>query len=398
MVLDICVCILVFLVGFNLKHFFSGFSRKDKKILTWLFFYHFTVAGVFHFYTSSFGGDALYYWSEPKNMSLMEVVGLIKRGSATGSIYLINYVPSKLLQLSFFTGNMLYALVGYVGFIYLYKMVLHIFDNKFELSKIKLLSFSLIPWILFLPNLHFWSSGVGKDSILFACIMAFVYGLQNIRKRSILILLSIVVSFGIRPHITLFLLIAFGIGFLLDGNLKSYQKIMISAVFIAGFVAIFDYVITFVQLESIESGAIEQYAATKASSLNQATSGSGVDISNYSFPFKVFTFLYRPSFFDINGILAIIASFENLVLLLFSIKLLFRKPWQAFKRASAILKGMLIFFLLGTISFSLILGNLGIMLRQKNMFMPFFLIFGIWVLYNYNLNKKKSIESATSHK
>jgi len=382
MILDICVCILVFLVGFNLKHLFSGFSRKDNKILNLLFFYHFAVAIIFHFYISSFGGDALYYWSEPKNMSLGEVIALLKRGSATGSIYLINFIPSKLLQLSFFTGNMLYALIGYVGFIYLYRMILGIFENKFELSKIKLLSFSLIPWVLFLPNLHFWSSGIGKDCILFTCIIAFVYSLQNISRRWILLVVTIVLSLAIRPHITLFLLVAFGIGFLLDGTLKTYQKIIISLVFVVGFVAIFDYVITFIQLESIESNVIEEYATKKASQLNQATSGSGVDISSYSFPLKVFTFLYRPIFFDINGFLAVIASFENLILLWFSTKLLFKKPWQAFKRASAIVKGMLVFFLLGTISFSLILGNLGIMLRQKNMFIPLFLLFGIWVLYN----------------
>ncbi|MFC7357407.1 hypothetical protein ACFQO1_06895 [Jejudonia soesokkakensis] len=329
---------------------------------------------------------------------LEEIFKLIKRGSATGSIYLLNYIPSNLLQLSFFTGNMVYALFGYLGFIYLYRILKTIFVEKEVLSKVKFLSLPIVPWILFLPNLHFWSSGIGKDSILFTCIISFVYGLQKIRKRWFLLLLALLLSLAIRPHITLFLLIAFGIGFMLDGNLKAYQKGFIFVVFVAGFIAIFDYVLTFVQLESLESNAIEQYASTKAAKLNQVTSGSGIDISGYPFPLKVVTFLYRPFFFDVNGILAVVASFENLILLIFSIKLLFKKPWQAFKNASSLLKGMLIFFLLGTVSFSLILGNLGIMLRQKNMFIPFFIVFGIWVLYQFNLSKNSTIESSTSHK
>ena len=134
-------------------------------------------------------------------------------------------------------------------------------------------------------------------------------------------------------------------------------------------------------MDSFEFQAIEEYASNKSASLNQDDASSGVDISNYPLPLKVFTFLYRPFFFDINGTLAIVASLENLLLLIFTLIILKKGIFKAFKSGSYLLKGFLIYFLIGSLAFSLILGNLGIMLRQKNMFFPMFFIFGIWVLH-----------------
>lgn len=396
--LDICITAIVFLIGFNLKNLFSGISTSEKWILDRLFFFHFIIAIAFHFYINNFGGDAIHYWETPKTLSFNTIMELVKGGSASGVIYLINYIPSNVLQLSLFTGNMMYGCLGYLGFIYILKTLKDIFGDFSTLSQIKLFNIPLFPWIWFLPNFHFWSSGIGKDTILFFCIALFVYCLQNLKKRWFLWIISMFLALIIRPHILLFLIISFGIGYVFDGRLKNYQKAMIGLIFILGFVLIFQYVLQFVQLESLETSVIEDYTSTKASNLNKAGSGSGIDISGYPFPLKIFTFLYRPLFFDINGILAVVASLENLVLLYFSILIIWGKPLAALKKSNFLLKGMIVYFLLGAVAFSLILGNLGIMLRQKNMFIPLFVIFGSWVLYNKHKNQLQRNESADSHK
>ena len=365
-----------------------GFDKIDRKFLKQLFFYHFLIAIAFHFYIANFGGDATYYWEFARDSSLEDIMEIVNRGSATGVLYLINYLPANIFQLSFFTGNMMYALLGYVGFVYIYKTLKDIFGDLRQLFSIKLFGISIHPWIWFLPNLHFWSSGIGKDTILFFCIAVFIFCIQKVRTRLLGLLVSIIISLAIRPHITLFLLVSFGIGYMIDGRLKGYQKALLFMVFLVGFISIFNYVLEFVQLESLETSAIDEYASTKAANLNKAQSGSGIDISSYPFPLKVFTFLYRPLFFDINGILAVLASIENLILLLFTVAILRNKPFAAFKGGAVIIKSMLLYFIMGAVSFSLILGNLGIMLRQKNMFIPYFIIFGLWVLY---FNKKKSL-------
>jgi len=393
MLLNISVCVLIFLVGFNLKKLFPDFTHSDNKTLNKLFFYHFFIAIAFHFYVDTFGGDAQHYWFEAKVIPFSEILELMSSGNATGYMFLFNYVPSNLLELSFFTGNMGYALVGYVGFIYLYRLCKLIETKEYSLSQLKFMRVSIFPWILFLPNLHFWSSGIGKDVVLFTSIIVFVYSLQHVKRRWIGILISMLLSFAVRPHITLFLIVAFGCAYLLDGKLKTYQKLLIVGVFIAGFIGLIDYVVQFVQLESLEVGVIEEFSSNKAKNLALATTGSAVDTSGYPFVFKIFTFLYRPLFFDINGVLAIVGSFENLFLLIFTGLVITNKPITGFKRGSTLIKGMLFFFLLGAISFSMILGNLGIMLRQKNMFIPLFLIFGLWVLYLNARSKFKTLKS-----
>ena len=37
----------------------------------------------------------------------------------------------------------------------------------------------LFPLLFYMPNLHFWSCGVGKDTLLFFCIGLFSYGWYN---------------------------------------------------------------------------------------------------------------------------------------------------------------------------------------------------------------------------
>tara|TARA_R110002074_G_scaffold14788_2_gene51306 strand:+ start:79763 stop:80962 length:1200 start_codon:yes stop_codon:yes gene_type:complete len=391
-ILDICVCIIVFLLGYNLVNFFSDLTKKEKSFLRKLFFFHFFIGICFSILVGRYGGDAQLYWSFPKMYELNDVFNVIEKGSPSGIVYLINYFPSHILDLSFFTGNMIYSLFGYVSFIYIFFILKRIIPDTEKLKEIKLFNIPIHPWIWFLPNLHYWSSGIGKDTILFFCIALFVYSLLEFKKRFLGIFLSIFIAILIRPHIMLFLVAAFGAAYLFDGYLKNYQKIFIFLLFIAAFASMFNYVVEFIRLESLDITTIEQYANTKASKLNQADSGSGIDISGYPFPLKVFTFLYRPLFFDINGVLAVVASFENLILLLLTIKIFRNRPYRSLKNSNGLVKGLVIYFLIGASLFSLILGNLGIMLRQKNAFIPYLIIFGLWIIF-YNTQYLKSMSN-----
>ena len=382
LLLDICICAIVFLVGFNLKNLIPGFTSFEKKWITRLFFFHFLIAVAFHLYIESNGGDAIKYWNLPKSGTFDDMVYLVVNQKASSFMYFFNYFPANLLELSFFTGNMMYALLGFLGFIYLFKIVKELFPDTLVLYSIKVFGMPLFPAILFLPNLHFWSSGIGKDAILFFCIHAFIYGLLNVKKRFVLLGFSLVLAVLIRPHIALFLMIAFAVGYLFDSRLKGYQRFFILLIFVIGFISLFGYVLQTIQLDSLEVENIEEFANTRATTLSRERTESAVDISGYPIPLKIFTFLYRPLFFDINGALAILASVENLILLVFTAVLFARKPWRALRRSSFTIKGMVFFFLIGTVLFSFILGNLGIMLRQKNMFIPVFLIIGLWVFYH----------------
>ncbi|MEZ4874793.1 MAG: hypothetical protein R2793_04920 [Flavobacteriaceae bacterium] len=390
--LDITLCTIIVLIGINLGKLYGGFSPKERKWLLLLFLFHLCITLVFNFYVSANGGDAVKYWNLPKAHSFQEIWGLVVNRRASSFIYFMNYVPSHTLDLSFFTGNLLYSTFGFLGFVYLFKMCKELFPNTEKLYGLRFFGIPLFPWIFFLPNLHFWSSGIGKDAILFFCCITFFYAFLKLRKRYGLLLFGILLSVLIRPHITVFLLSALTLAYVFDGRLKNYQKLIFISAFIAALAFMSEYLLTFIQIENFKISTIENFANNRASSLSASRTESNIDVSSYPYALKVFTFLYRPLFFDIVGILAVLASFENLILILFTFLILRNKPLASFRKSHFSIKAMPLFFLLGTLAFSLILGNLGIMLRQKNMFFPLFLLFGLYVLYqNKTLLKGESI-------
>ncbi len=240
--------------------------------------------------------------------------------------------------------------------------------------------YRLFPALFFLPNLHFWSCAVGKDTMLFFSIGIFCYGLLAPLKRIPFLVLALVLSFFIRPHITWFLLMAFGGAFYSGGNVKGVQRFFLGISFLVIAFLMIPKVIEFSKMEELSTESFEEFSENKSALLSRAHTGSAVDISSYPFPLKVFSFLYRPFFFDISGIPAAIASFENLLLLLLTIKVLGNQPIRTFKQAPFLIKGMMYFLLIGTLAFSQSLGNIGIMIRMRNMFLPGMLIFFLWAL------------------
>ncbi|WP_186989016.1 hypothetical protein [Constantimarinum furrinae] len=357
-------------------------DKSDSKTLNLLWAYHLVICVAFYFYVLANGGDAITYWTEFEVNPNMTMADYFSLGFGTYFMYVLNYIPSKLFELSFLTGSVAYALLGYIGFLFFYV----IFKQRIAFNS-KLFQLNLFPFIFFLPNLHFWTAGVGKDTLMFFCIAIFFYAMQQPKKHLIKILLAMFLVYFTRPHIAAFLLLSFGIGYILDGGLKVYVKIFFFIILVGAFVGFFDTIMLYLRIENFDLETISSYSEDKVSKLSRSHTGTGVDISSYSFPLKVFTFLFRPLFFDVNGVLAIIASLENLLLLILTAKFIWLNPIKLFFKASYFFKSLFIFFILGVISFSLILGNLGIMLRQKNMFIPALLFLCLWA-FSYSIQNR----------
>ena len=378
--LDYVICLLLLFVGLRVKYWIAGFNAYDKRILGYLFFWHFIIGCAYCYNVSDGTGDAYTYWFAPQNQGWPVVMSYINRGSASGYVYLLNYYPAHVLNLSFFTGSMLYMVLGYIAFVYMYKVIKENVPRFMILRKIKVLWIPVFPYFLFLPNIHYWSSGVGKDTLLFFSIIIFMYALGRIRKRMIFIILAIAISIFIRPHILLYLLMAFGVSTVLEGRIKIYKKVILCLLFLGGALYLFPHVAKFARLDDFQSESISSYSNQHISKLSKARTSSSIDVSSYPYPIKVFTFLFRPLYFDLKGMLAMLASTENLLYLLFFCRVVINKPFKSYRLGSITLKAMVVFFVLGTLTFPLLLGNLGIILRQKSPFMVMFLIFGFMVL------------------
>ena len=383
--MDIIFSLLIIFSGIAFTSLFSKqLDVRQISELKKLFFYHLFFSVIFYFYTRDGNGDAWYYWKISQSLTIEKFFAYLYEAKGTYFMYSFNYLFANVLGMSFFANTMLYSLLGYVGIVYFYVTSIKIipFNLKFK-------SYTLFPLVFFMPNLHFWSSGIGKDTILFMCIGMFTYAILKISKRTPLLIVSLLLSYLVRPHITFFLIISFALAFLLDRKLSGFKRVTLSLLLIGAGLAILPMVMEYTKIEETSLNSFNQFSEKTATLLSRSYSGSSVDISSYPFPLKIFTFLYRPFFFDINGIPSIIASFENLALILLSIQVFKNKPIAAFKAAPSVIKGLVFFLIIGTLTFSQTLGNLGIMLRMRNMFLPGMLIFIIW---SYSYQQQKKIE------
>jgi hypothetical protein len=351
----------------------SNENIKHKKNLNLLLLFHFLVGFAFFLFTTDGGGDAWGYWTAAKKLTTSQFWSFLYEAQGTYFMYSFNYIPAGLLGMSFFANTMFFALIGYMGTVYFYLFALKIipYNSRFK-------NYNLFPLLFFMPNLHFWSSGIGKDTLLFLCIGMFSYATLNLIKRVPLLVLSLLLSYLVRPHITLFLLIGFAFGYLFTSKIPMFKRMFLILLLIGGGLIILPSVMKFAKIEETSVTSFNQFSEDKAEALSRSSTGSAVDISSYPFPLKVFTFLYRPFFFDIRGIPAIVASFENLILLILTIQVLRNNFISTFKAAPFAVKGLFFFLIIGTLAFSQSLGNVGIMIRMRNMFLPGMLIYILW--------------------
>jgi hypothetical protein len=347
-----------------------GLNAKHKNTLIQLFYWHMLIGLAYASYAK--GTDASFYWNGFGNRGFVGETWFSFYGISTTFMFFLNFPFSQVLGLSYWTGSLLYSLVGYVGFVYLFLIIKENFP-----ANIRLFGYALFPLILFLPNLHFWSSGVGKDSLSFFCIAGFFYALTAPNKRVLLLMFTFILLYHVRPHMALIMVVGGGAALLFSGDLKPLQKAFAIVVLVIGSFFIYDRVFTFLGIDDPSNlEAFEEKAEFYSHHLGTSRVGSAVDISSYSFPMRLFTYLYRPLFFDAHNFATLLSSFENFFYLLLTFTAIYKgNIINAFKKSPMVIKAGLFSFVMAALAFSNSLSNLGIIMRMKNMTMIYFLLF-----------------------
>ncbi|HLN95418.1 MAG TPA: hypothetical protein VK183_07260 [Flavobacterium sp.] len=367
------VIFILFILGLGflfLQSFRSQLSENNFQVLRLLFFYHFLFGVYFCFFVF---GDAIGYWNHAKVMTEQQFLSSITESQGTFFIFALNYIPSSVLGLSYLSGTMLYSLIGFIGFTYFFITAVTLIPGNPRYR-----GYDLFPALFFLPNLHFWSCGVGKDTLLFFCIGIFVHGLMKPYRRLPLLIVALTLAYLVRPHIVLMMLLGFGIAYFSGKGIPLFRRVLFFSAMLGLAVVLLPLVLKFSKIEEASIDSFSKFSNAKASVLSGAHARSAVDISSYPFPLKVFTFLYRPTFIDITGIPAALAALENLLLLALTVTFLRNRPLHYFRQAPFVIQGMIYFLIIGTLLFSQSLGNLGITIRMRNMFLPGMIIFFLW--------------------
>ena len=338
---------------FNLGYFFRISYLKSIFIFIW----HTIFCMAFIYYSQNNVSDALTYYTWATDFNYEFRFGAM-------AVVNFNELFIDYLKLNYINLNLVYNFIGCIG---IFSLASLLNDIKTQSNKIYL--FSLL--ILFLPSLHFWTSGIGKDTIVISFTLLFFWSLQNFRKRFLFSFISLIIIFVVRDYIFYLILtsiILSSISFLFVRNNKT------TSIYIVFFIIIFFLFMSILQLFNFIPSFIEEILEfIKARQSRLSSFDTSMDFSNKPYFYLLFSYLFRPFIFDINNLYSFIISLENLILLSLIIYLL--PNLINYKISSEQYKHLIIllFFISSIIVMSIITVNYGISLRQKWMFLPIFL-------------------------
>lgn len=342
-----------------------GCERKnDIKIILALFFWHLFFSFAYYFFTLYNVADAVKYYEK----SL-----LINQDFYPGSpfIFYFSSIFSQGLNASYLNVTLVYNFIGFLGLLYFYKSI-----NKY-LKKMNFLWF----FILFIPSMSFWSSGLGKDAISFFSVCLFLYAITNSNRMYIYLIISFTSMFMVRPHIALMIAVSFIFYFIIKSKVHILFKIFTLPIIFAIVMFSSNFVQQYVGLEEASIDSFSDYVDQRQG-YNQS-GGSSIDLQSMSYPVQIFTYIFRPLPFDAHSALALFTSVENSILLILFIYILFKSRFKVNYFTEDKNTWLLIYMILTCSMLAITTANLGIATRQKWMFMPIFLYLLIYAFYQY---------------
>lgn len=349
--------------------------ESQRRLLIRLFYYHLLFSLIYAWYVTYFGGDAVGYWKHPGRFMREGETWLQLHQTGTPFVYFLTYPFSQVLGVSFWAGSVLFSLFGFCGFVFIYLSII-----KFSKFNPMIFGYRLLPLILFLPNIHFWSGGIGKDSVIFFGLTLFIFSLTNPLRNVLGIVISFYLAYFIRPHIALLMLVGFAFSLLISTKgVSFFWRVIFLGTSIYVFFLISPAVFEFIGLEeNLET--LEDISDVRSRNLSRANVGSGINIREYTTSMKILTFFFRPLFLDANNIFGFIVSIENLFYVIVALAILRFRNLIEILRMPLHLKTAL--FVLGSTAFfmSNSLSNLGIIIRQKNMVMFMFLMIAVYLI------------------
>ena len=374
------VLVLIVLCYFLNQAIFGAYKKRHKwfstKKMNFLYLYHLFFFGLYLTYAYFSPSDSKRYFGELEryNGAWLELYG-------TDTLF-INFFSYPFYKLGF-TYEMLmfiFSWFGYLGFLYAYLF----FREKIPI-KINFLKIDLLTLILFFPNMHFWSASLGKGAPIFMGLMMFTYAIIKPKSRVFLLVLSSIIIYNIRPHVFMFVAVGTVLGYM-SGKEKIllWQKALVFVTLGGTLILVQDQILAVMNLQNSENIIEDFQAQSEERSEDLSAAGSGVDMSSYPLPFKLFTFWFRPLFIDAPNILGLIVSVENLIYLLLFFKILKKDFIKFIKKSPAVVKMSFVIFISTSFAMTFVMSNLGIIMRQKSMVMYYI----FFVIYYYLAQKK----------
>lgn len=359
------------------------FINRDcivKYFPYFLFCYHLVFSRFAFLFAQEIGGDSLNYWFEGKNLENLSWLELVHPGTIV--INMLTFPLVKYLHLPFWSGFLLFSLVSFIGIYKLWKLIVTCTQH----NKV---AFAIGIMLMLLPNIHVWTSFIGKESILFVALIIMIEKImaKNLKSLSFILAFSLIAI--IRPHVAVILFVSLLIALFWKGDLTRKMKWYLLGISTLASIPLY-FVLK--KIARIKDNPWERILHIYDYHIrDMKATNSYVSLDEYYLPYKIFTFYYRPLPFEKTGLLYQIWSLENFILLLLSLITLlvvikYRKiiKWNFFQIFAIFV------LLLLSVMYVYAYANYGLIARTKIMAMPFLYIFilQIWIQLKANFHAR----------
>lgn len=298
-------------------------------------------------------------------------------GASTQFITSICYFLIHFLNFGFFSCFLFFSYIGIVSF----TKIFHYHSTK-NLTYNKIIFFPVLFWLLLLPSVHFYSSMIGKDSIMFCCITYIVlFVIDKSTSSWPKIFFCFVLAFLVRPHITVILLFSFLLFSSPFSNsrykfLKKFIFYLIIIVFIPTILSLLGSVFNLSDINYLT-----EYFEYRVAVAGTVGGNYSVEMNELGITERILTVLLRPSIFDIKNIFGVILALENILWFFIFLKCFYfiQKNFSLIRQSKSYgyikFSIFYIFFTLLVLSFG-VGDNLILFMRQKMQIVtPFFFLY-----------------------
>lgn len=358
------ISLLIILLTFFVSLLIGCRYKKDIIIVSLIFLWHTFFSLLYFYYTLGNPADAKGYFLR----------SLLRDGEfypGTKFVIYLTEIFSLNLGFNYLNTTLIFNILGVIGLVIFYLLLKRYFEK---------LSFYWT-FILFLPSMSFWSSGLGKDSISFFAVCLFLYTITTNKKLYIFLPLSFFAMFMVRPHIALMMIVSFVIYFIIRSRVHLLVKLITLPIIFSVLIFSSGFVQQYVGLEEASVDAVSGYVDQRQG-YNQS-GGSSIDLQSMSYPVQMFTYIFRPLPFDAHSALALFTSIENTILLILFLYVLFKNKFKLYAFVEGKHAWLLIYVFLTCSMLAITTANLGIATRQKWMFMPILIYLLVYTFYQY---------------
>jgi hypothetical protein len=371
---QLAFCFANIVLSIAINDFLARKLSVNRKLSLILFLWHTMFCFIYWVYVATNLADANNYYE----------LSLLRNYDWTpGTSFVISFTAliTNFLNFNKLNTFLVYNLFGTSGLL----LLAHILLAHFRVEGLFFKRVFVI--MLFMPTLSFWSCAIGKDSPAFlsGCLASFAF--LDFDKRKHLFLLAIIILFLVRPHIATMMLLAFFLSILLTASTNKASKVLFIFITVVISYSLFPFISQYLGLGDILSLDSTSEYVVKRQSYNLEGSSS-LDISEMPLPLQIFTYLFRPLFFDVTNLMGFVVSIDNLFLLLLSISYIPKSFILLFKERLLSVYFNAVYFLVGTIAMATTTSNLGIAIRQKTMILPC-MIFLIVIGINNSFQKRR---------